>query len=318
VNLKDKRCLVTGGAGFIGSTITEQLAAEGAHVYIIDDLSGGKLSNLAEVVKTGKAQFIAGDIRDSRLLARLMPGMDYVFHEAAIKILRTVSEPVLAMDVIAQGTYKVAEAAAQHGAKLIAASSASVYGLAEEFPTGERHHPWNNDTLYGAGKAFTEGICRSLRATQGLKYVMLRYFNVYGPRMDSKGFYTEVMPRWMELIDSGKPPTIDGDGSNSRDFIHVSDIARGNLLAAVSGVTEGAYNLGSGVEVTLSDLAKALTRIMGSDLEPVYGPPRKADPVPRRMADISRATADFGWTPQVDFETGLAQLVSWWRTEGRK
>lgn len=311
------RYLVTGGAGFIGSNVVDHLITSGAEqVIVLDDLSGGKTGNLAAAVRSGKVQFVTGDVRDGRLVRNLLMGTDAVFHQAAIKILRTVSEPRLALDVMVNGTYEVADAAADLGVKVIAASTASVYGLAEEFPTSERHHPYDNETLYGAAKLLTEGIMRSLAATKGLEYVILRYFNVYGPRMDTTGAYTEVLPRWMDRISKGLPPLIDGDGSNSRDFIHVGDIARGNLLAAASDVSGEVFNLGSGEETTLSELAVLLADAMGSDLKPEYGPPRKADPVPRRMADISAAARNLGWVPEVDLETGLAELASWRRAGG--
>jgi UDP-glucose 4-epimerase len=215
---------------------------------------------------------------------------------------------------MAGGTYEVIEAAVDAGVrKVVAASTASVYGLAEEFPTTERHHPYNNDTLYGAAKVFNEGMMRSFHAMRGLDYVMLRYFNVYGPRMDIYGAYTEVLPRWMERIEAGEPPLIYGEGTETMDFIYNADIARGNLLAAASDVSDEVFNLGSGCETSLSELAQMLVHVMDSDLAPEYGPPRKVNPVPRRLADISRAAERLGWKPEVDLETGLRRLVSWWR-----
>ena len=151
----------------------------------------------------------------------------------------------------------VLEAAVQHHVdKLVYASSASVYGLAESFPTGERHHHHNNDTFYGAAKSFNEGMARSFRAMYGLDYVALRYFNVYGPRMDVHGLYTEVLVRWMERIADGQPPLIFGDGRQTMDFVFTRDIARANILAATSDVTEGVYNVASGEETSLLGLAR--------------------------------------------------------------
>jgi UDP-glucose 4-epimerase len=307
--IRGSRCLVTGGAGFIGSAICDQLIAAGAaEIIVLDDLSGGKRENLPPGV------FLAeGDIRDRKLVRQLMGGMDYVFHQAAVKILRCIAEPRLALEVLAEGTYEVAEAAANAGVrKMVAASSASVYGLAESFPTNESHHPYDNETFYGAAKLFTEGMLRSLRATHGLDYAALRYFNVYGPRMDTHGAYTEVLPRWMDRISAGLPPLIDGDGTNTRDFVFVSDVAEANLLAAES-TAAGAFNIGSGTETTLTELAQMLLDVMGSGLKPEYGPVRKADPVPRRLADISAAKEYLGWIPETDLRTGLRSLVSWRR-----
>ena len=184
------------------------------------------------------------------------------------------------------------EAAAEAGVdKLIAASSASVYGLATEFPTTESQHPYANDTLYGAAKVFNEGLLRSFHAMKGLDYVALRYFNVYGPRMDVHGLYTEVLVRWMERIAEGKPPLIFGDGLQTMDFVCVPDIARANVLAAEADVTDRVYNVASGTEVSLRGLAEALLRTMGSDLDIEYGPERAVNGVTRRLADTAAADA---------------------------
>ena len=301
--IRGKRCLITGGAGFIGSTIADHLiAAKAKEVIILDDLSRGRLENVPQ-----RARFAEGDIRDGKLVRKLMAGVDYVFHQAAVKILQCAAEPRFALDVMANGTFEVFEAARDLGVrKVVAASSASVYGLAEEFPTNESHHPYANETFYGAAKLFTEGMAASL----GLDCVMLRYFNVYGPRMDVHGAYTEVLPRWMDRIKAGESLLIDGDGGNTRDFTYVTDVARANLLAAVSDAT-GIFNIGSGTETSLSELAGMLIRITGSDVKPEYRPPRSVDPVPRRLADITAAREQFGWEPEVDLETGLRNLVAW-------
>jgi UDP-glucose 4-epimerase len=216
--------------------------------------------------------------------------------------------------VLVDGTFNVVEAAADAGvAKLVYASSASVYGLADEFPTTERHHHHNNDTLYGAAKSFNEGLVRSFRAMRGLDYVGLAYFNVYGPRMDVHGAYTEVLVRWMERIADGLPPLIFGDGRQTMDFVCVPDIARANVLAAASDVVEGRYNIASGTETSLLELAQALLRAMGSDLGVEHGPERAVNGVTRRLADISAARRDLGWEPTIGLEDGLRMLVEWWR-----
>jgi UDP-glucose 4-epimerase len=190
--MQGQRCLVTGGAGTIGSTITDQLVAAGAaEVVVLDNLVRGRRQNLSAALASGRVRLVEGDIRDRALVASLMAGVSVVFHQAAIRITQCASEPRLALEVLVDGTYEVVEAAADAGVgKVIAASSASVYGLAEEFPTPERHHPYANDTLYGAAKVFNEGLLRSFAATRDLRYVALRYFNVYGPRMDVHGLYT--------------------------------------------------------------------------------------------------------------------------------
>jgi UDP-glucose 4-epimerase len=196
---------------------------------------------------------------------------------------------------------------------VVASSSASVYGLAEQFPTTERHHPYNNDTFYGAAKQFNEGMLRSFHAMYGLDYVVLRYFNVYGPRMDTHGRYTEVFIRWMERIAAGQPPLIFGDGNETMDFVHVHDIARANLLAAQADVTDATYNIASSTETSLRGLADALLIAMNSDLVPEHGPARDTGGgVSRRLADISAAAHDLGWRPQIELADGLRDLVNWW------
>ena len=213
--IKEQRCLVTGGAGTIGSTIVDQLVDAGAaEVTVLDNFVRGRRENLREALSSGIVRVAEGDIRDRSLVSSLMEGVDLVFHQAAIRITQCAAEPRLALEVLVDGTYEVIEAAAEAGVrKVVAASSASVYGLATEFPTPESHHPYANDTLYGAAKTFNEGLLRSFHAMRGLDYVVLRYFNVYGPRMDIHGLYTEVLIRWMERIEAGQPPLILGDGS---------------------------------------------------------------------------------------------------------
>ena len=243
-----------------------------------------------------------------------MAGIDLVFHQAAIRITQCATEPRLALEVLVDGTYEVVEAAADAGVrKVVAASSASVYGLAEEFPTTEKHHPYDNDTLYGAAKTFNEGLLRSFTAMRGLPYVALRYFNVYGPRMDIYGLYTEVLIRWMERIEAGQPPLILGDGLQTMDFVYTEDIARANLLAAAGDVSGEVFNIGSGTETSLRGLATMLLQVMGSDLEPEFGPARSVNGVTRRLADVSLAAERLGWKAEVGLEEGLARLVSWWR-----
>lgn len=311
------RFLVTGGAGSIGSTIVRQLAAAGAEeIIVLDNFTRGRTENLASVRETGKVRLVDGDIRDGILVRSLMPGIDVVFHQAAIKILQCVSEPRLALEVLVDGTYEVVEAAADFGVrKMVAASSASVYGLAEDFPTSERHHPYGCDTLYGAAKIFNEGLMRSFQAMRGLDYVMLRYFNAYGPGMDTSGLYTEVMIRWMERIEAGQPLLIHGDGTQTMDFVFTEDIARANLLAAASDVTGDVFNVGSGTETSLVQLAEALQRAMGSRVTLEFGPPRSVNAVTRRLADVSRAEQRLGWKPEMDLDQGLRRLVAWWRSE---
>jgi UDP-glucose 4-epimerase len=312
-----QRFLVTGGGGTIGSTIVDQLAAAGAEeIVVLDNFVRGRPENLMSGRETGNVRVVEGDIRNRALVRSLMPGIDVVFHQAAIRITQCATEPRVALEVLVDGTYEVVEAAADAGVrKIVAASSASVYGQAEQFPTSERHHPYANDTLYGAAKTFNEGLLRSFHAMRSLDYVMLRYFNVYGPRMDIYGLYTEVLIRWMERIESGKPPLILGDGQQTMDFVFTEDIARANLLAASSDATDEVFNIGSGRETSLVELAEALQAAMGSRLPLEFGPARGVNGVVRRLADISRAGQWLGWKPEVDLHEGLRRLVAWWRSE---
>ncbi|TFC19821.1 NAD-dependent epimerase/dehydratase family protein [Cryobacterium algoritolerans] len=313
--LSGARVLVTGGAGTIGSTIVDQLLEAGvARVTVLDNLVRGRVDNLADALETGRVELVTGDIRDREVVGRVTRGMDIVFHQAAIRITQCAEEPRLALEVLVDGTFNVIEAAvASKVGRLVAASSASVYGLAESFPTAERHHHHNNDTLYGAAKSFNEGMLRSFRAMNGLDYVALRYFNVYGPRMDAHGLYTEVLVRWMERIADGKPPLIFGDGLQTMDFVFTSDIARANLLAATSTVTDGVYNVASGTETSLLGLAEALLEAMDSDLPVEHGPDRAVNGVARRLADVRAARQDLGFEATVSLADGLRELVSWWR-----
>ncbi|MFE7409685.1 aminotransferase class I/II-fold pyridoxal phosphate-dependent enzyme [Streptomyces laurentii] len=316
-DFQGKRILVTGGAGTIGSHVTDLLVEGGAReVVVLDNLVRGRRANLAGALASGRVDLVEGDIRDAATVRRVTAGADLVFHLAAIRITQCAEEPRLANEVMVDGTFNVLEAAAAAGVgKVIASSSASVYGLAESFPTTERHHPYNNDTFYGAAKAFNEGMLRSFHAMYGLDYVALRYFNVYGPRMDIHGLYTEVLIRWMERIEAGEPPLILGDGTQTMDFVHVRDIARANILAARADVTDEVFNVASATETSLRELADALLEAMDSGLEPVHGPARAVNGVTRRLADTSLAEERIGFKAEIDLRGGLRDLVEWWRGE---
>lgn len=315
--MKDQRILITGGAGLIGSHIADLVALERPReILILDNFVRGRRENLAQAASLFPLTIIEGDIRDRALLAELFAGVDVVFHQAAIRITQCAEDPRLAFDVLAAGTFDVVEAAVKaRVSKVVAASSASVLGLAESFPTTEAHHPYNNRTIYGAAKTFNEGLLRSFAEMYGLRYVALRYFNVYGPRMDAYGVYTEVMIRWMERLAAGLPPIIHGDGLQTMDFVHVRDIARANILAAKTDVTDEVFNVASGTETSLRELAQMLTRIMGGSHEPQFQPARKVNAVTRRLADTRKAERLLGFRTQVSLEDGLRELVSWWRQE---
>ena len=317
LNLRDTRVLVTGGAGLIGSHIVDRLVQESAaEVVVLDNFTRGRRENLARAAELGHVTVVEGDIRDRDLVGEVMRGIDVVFHQAAIRITQCAEDPGLALDVLVNGTYVVLDAAVKARVrKVIAASSASVYGLADKFPTDEQHHPYNNRTLYGSAKLFNEGLLRTFHEQHGLDYIALRYFNVYGPRMDMHGAYTEVFIRWMEQIASERAPVIFGDGTQTMDFIHVGDVARANLLAARAPVTDRVYNVGTGAEVSLNECAELLLQTMQSSLELEYAPARRVNPVPRRLADTWRAQQEIGFQTVMSFENGLRTLVEWWREQ---
>ena len=315
-----KRILITGGAGLIGSHIADQLISEQpAEIRVLDNFGRGRRENLAWAVANGPVTVIEGDIRDRALVRRSLDDVDVVFHQVDIRSKLCAEEPRLALEVLVEGTFNVLEAAVRAGVqKVVAASSASVYGLADEFPTPERHHPYNNCTLYGAVKAFDEGLLRSFNEMYDLPYVALRYFNVYGPRMDAHGSRTEVFIRWLERIANGEAPLIFGDGSQTLDFVHVHDVARANILAAKARVSDKVFNVASGKETSLTDVANLLARIMGASVAAQYGSERRTNTVPRRLGSTRRAKELLGFEALVSLEQGLKSLVEWWRQESRR
>ena len=315
-----QKVVVTGGAGLIGSHILDRLV-EGQRVgtygdiVVFDNFTRGRMYNIDGALRQGRIDIVEGDVRDGEAVAKVIDGADLVFHLAAIRITHCADDPRLAMEVLGNGTFNVVDAAQRAGVRrLVASSSASVYGLANEFPTTEAQHPYNNRTLYGALKTFNEGVLRSFHDMYGLSYVGLRYFNVYGPRMDVHGAYTEVLIRWMNRILAGEAPLIFGDGHQTMDFIHVADIARANVIAAQSTVSDEVFNIASGTETSLLELALLLSQVMECDLDPLHGPERIVNAVSRRLADVSAATKKLGFTAEVDLESGLRDLVTWWRS----
>jgi UDP-glucose 4-epimerase len=316
MKIRDSKILVTGGCGLIGSTTIDLLLREHdpAKIVIYDNLVRGSTSNVEAALRDPRVELVQGDIRDIEQLNKVTQGMDAVIHMATLRITACAAEPREALEVMCVGSYNVLEAAqAANVKKVVTASSASIYGLADEFPTKEDHHPYNNRTWYGASKIMLEGLLRSFNDMYGLPYVALRYFNVYGPRMDLHGKYTEVLIRWMDRIASGEPPLILGDGSTTMDFVYIDDIARANVLALESDISDQVFNVASGTETSLNELAAALLRVMGSNLAPEYGPERKVNPVSRRLADIAKAEDMLGFKATVDLQEGLQRLVAWWR-----
>ena len=316
--LKGKRILVTGGAGFIGSHIIDQLCAEGCtEIVALDNMVRGRPENLRRALALHPVRLVTGDIRDRKLVSSLVRNADVVFHQAALRITHCAAEPRLAMEVMVQSTFDLLEACVEyHVEKVIAASSASVYGMAATFPTDESENCYDNRTLYGAAKAFNEGLLRSFNDMHKLDYVAFRYFNVYGDRMDLHGRYTEVLIRWMERISQGLPPIIFGDGSQTMDFVHVRDVARANILGAKSDLTDEVFNVASGTETSLAELASALALVMNRpDLTPEFAAERSINPVPRRLASTEKAERLLGFKSRTSLHQGLRDLVKWWGTE---
>ena len=317
MKLEGKRVLVTGGAGFVGSQIIDLLTEEGcSQIVAIDNMVRGRPANLADAMARGPVRLMEADICDRGLMDDLVGDSDVVFHQAALRITHFAEEPRLGMQVMADATFDLLESCVEHKVeKVVAASSASVYGMADQFPITESHHPYNNRTLYGAAKTFNEGLLRSFHEMYGLDYVALRYFNVYGPRMDIHGVYTEVLIRWMDRIAAGEPPLIFGDGNQTMDFVYIEDVARSNLLAAKADASDEMFNVASGTETSLNQLAEALLRVMGSSLKPEYREERKVNAVRRRLADVAKAKRLLGFESEVGLDEGLRRLVSWWQLQ---
>lgn len=313
--LAGKRVLVTGGAGFIGSNIVDLLGHEDvASITVLDNMVRGRKENLAGA---SRVHLVEGDVRDRALLDELVASSDIVFHQAALRITQCAAEPRHAFEVMAEATFNLLEACVKHRIeKVVAASSASIYGMASEFPTRETANPYDDRTLYGGFKLLNESLLRSFNDMYNLKGVALRYFNVIGPRMDINGKYTEVLIRWMERISADLPPVIFGDGNQTMDFIDVRDVARANVLAAKHDEDYEVFNVASGAETSLKNLAGKLSAIMGrNDLHVVHEPARAVNPVPRRLASTEKAKRLLGFEPSISLDEALEDLVNWWRAE---
>ena len=312
MKIKDSTILVTGGAGNIGSHIVDMCIKEGAKkVIVIDNFSRGVTKNLDWAKENGNVEIVNGDIRDIELLNKYFKGVDYVFHQAALRITQCAQAPKLAHEVLIDGTFNVLEACVKNNIKkIIFASSASVYGDPSYLPMDE-NHPFNNKTYYGAGKIANEQMARAFKEMYGLKYIGLRYFNVYGPRMDIYGYYTEVMIKWLDKIDKNESPMIFGDGEQAMDFIYVEDIARANILALESDVEEGVYNVGTSVMSSLNDLIKVMLELTNPKIKQIYREPEKLLIVSKRQANINKAKKDLGFECKINLKDGLKKLIEW-------
>ena len=306
---------VTGGAGFIGSYVIEELLLnyQPKKIIILDNLIRGTFENMKGFINDPRVEFIEGDIRNNELLEKCIAGTDYVFHMAALRINACAANQQEGFEVMIQATFNIANLCLKHKVKkIIYSSTASVYGLAQHFPTPETDNPYNNQTFYGGAKIWGEQLFRSYKFMHNMDYVALRYFNVYGSRMDTDGKYTEVMIKWLDCIRDNKQPAIYGDGTDSMDFVHVKDIAHANLLALISDVTDEAFNVGDQIETSLSDLLNALLKVNKSQLKPIFKEANSINPVSRRLADISKASKLLGYKPAITLEQGLKELTDWY------
>lgn len=312
--IKNSVILVTGGAGFIGSYVVEELLLlQPSKIIIIDNFIRGSEENMKGFRTDPRVEFHQGDIRDTALLEKCITGTDYVFHMAALRINACAANPREGFEVMLQSTFNVADLCVKHKVKkIIYSSSASVYGLAQHFPTPETDNPYDNQTFYGAAKLFGEQMFRSFKFMYGLDYVALRYFNAYGPRMDTDGKYTEVMIKWLDCIRDGKNPLIYGDGSTTMDFVYVRDIAKANIAALNSDATDEAFNIGNCEETSLKELLDVLLKVNNSDLKPEFIEDNTINPVSRRLADITKSKKLLGFTPNITLEQGMKELTGWY------
>lgn len=320
MKIQDQKIFLTGGAGFIGSYLTEELLTlQPKKIIILDNLIRGSFENMKSFIKNPLVEFIEGDIRNTELLEKCISEADYVFHMAALRINACAADPKEGFDVMLQATFNVAQLCVKHKIKkVIYSSTASVYGLAQHFPTPETDNPYNNQTFYGGAKSWGEQLFRSYKFMYELDYVALRYFNVYGSRMDTDGKYTEVMIKWLDCIRDGKQPAIFGDGTDSMDFVHVKDIAHANVLALQSEVSDEAFNVGDQVETSLKQLLDALLKVNNSNLAPVFKEANSINPVSRRLADLSKIKKLLGYTPSISLEEGLKELSAWYFEKQKK
>jgi UDP-glucose 4-epimerase len=299
--LRDRSVLVTGGAGFIGGHLVDALVDDN-DVRVLDN---GRTGDLASV--PDGAEVIEGDVRDPEAVDRATEGVDVVFHEAAvISVAESVEKPVESNDVNLSGTLAVLDAARREDARFVFASSAAVYGRPEQVPVAEDD---STDPLspYGLQKLAADQYARMYADLYGLEVVPLRYFNVYGPGQTG-GDYAGVITAFLNRLREGKPPVVHGDGTQTRDFVHVSDIVRANLLAATTDATGEAYNVATGEAVTIRELAELLVDVTGVDVEPEHGPERDGD-IDESLADISKARDRLGYEPETSLRAGLTDLV---------
>jgi len=307
-------CLVTGGAGFIGSHLVEGLLNAGRRARVLDDFSSGSRKNLESVGE--KIELIEGDIRDAGTLADAMRGVEVVYHEAALsRVQRSIETPLEVHEVNCTGTLKVFLAARDAGVRrVVFASSSSVYGESERLPK-EESDPCVPISPYGASKLSGEVYARAVSRVFGLETVGLRYFNVYGPRQNPA--YAAVIPAFIERVMESKELLIDGDGEQTRDFTYVGDVVSVNLLAAEAEVEAGSvFNIAGGRRTSVNQVADLVSAAFGVEAKRVHGEPRRGD-IKQSVADITAAREQLGYRVEVDLESGLRRTVEWFK-ENRK
>jgi nucleoside-diphosphate-sugar epimerase len=313
MELKDKRILVIGGAGLIGSHVVEELLKEPVReVVVYDNFARGTRENLAESLKDKRCSIfpLGGDMCQPDILEEAVEGADGVVLLAALWLLHCHEFPESAFEVNVRGTFNVLQACVKHKVKrLVYSSSASVYGDALEEPMSEEH-PYNNWTFYGATKIAGEHMLKAFHKRYGLSGVGLRYMNVYGPRQDYRGAYIAVMMKILDCVDQGEQPKVFGDGSQAYDFIEVSDVARANVCALKSETPFGFYNVGRGIKTSIKELAELLLELSGSDLKIEYQPAGQTF-VTNRVGTTEAAERDLGFKWKVDLREGMQKLVDW-------
>ncbi|MBU0615824.1 MAG: SDR family NAD(P)-dependent oxidoreductase [Nanoarchaeota archaeon] len=301
-----KTALVTGGAGFIGSHLVEALAEKGYKIKVIDSLIKGKLSTIKYLADQGKLEFFEGDIRNRDSVDKAMKGVDYVFHTAGIHIEKSAESPEDCIEANVHGSYNVFKSALDHNVKrVIFSSSSSVYGNPKTLPMSEESE-MNIVEPYGASKLMAEHLLKFL-GTKGLRYNILRYFNVYGSRQAVHAYYTTVVIHFINRIMKGEAPIIDGKGDQSMDFTHVSDVVQGNILAAESAVEMETFNIGTGKSTSVAQLAEIIIKALGKDIKPQFR--EREVLVSRRQADISKAEKMLGYRCKVNVEDGMAKVA---------
>ncbi len=315
---KNPLCLVTGGAGFIGSNLVDGLLSKGYRVRVLDNLSTGKKENLARALS--KIDFIKGDLRNDKDVRKALRGVRYVFHMGAISnVPQSVDQPLVTHEVNVTGTLRLLKASREAGVKrFVYTSSSSVYGETKKFPSNEEDLP-RPESPYAASKIMGEYYCRNFSKLYGLETVALRYFNVYGPRQNPKSRYACVIPIFLKHLLDGVPPEVHWDGKQSRDFVHVDDVVSANLLAMKKpGVSGEAFNIGSHSEARVIDCLVEVQKILGLKKVKIVHTPKREGDIRRTFADVTKARRLLGFRPGVPFKEGLRRTVYWFQKNAHR